>query len=135
MNIVDFKKVKRKKISDNLPKAYLEAEALIEQIKSEYFRGVKKISKDKDWETYEALMYKFGELKDRLTDNLWNELRERLHMSLCAIDCVFEDDQESREDARKDFQIKFEIISLLQFENFEFKKKYEEEVKKEWLED
>jgi hypothetical protein len=135
MNIVDFKKVKRKKISDNLPKAYLEAEALIEQIKAEYFRGVKKISKDKDWETYEALMYKFGELKDRLTENLWNELHERLHMSLCAIDCVFEDDKESREDARKDFQIKFEIISLLQFENFEFKKKYEEEVKKEWLEE
>lgn len=131
MKIVDFKKVKRKKISDNLPKAYLEAEALIEQIKSEYFRGVKKISKDKDWETYEALMYKFGELKDRLTDNLWNELHERLHMSLCAIDCVFEDDKESREDSRKDFQIKFEIISLLQFENFEFKKKYEEELRKE----
>lgn len=132
MKVIDFKKIKMEKINENLPKAYLEAEALINRIKSEYFKGVKKISKDEDWETYECLMHEFDQLQDKLTINIWNELYERLLMSLYAIDCIFEDNQQEKEKARKNFQIKFEIISLLQFENFKFKKEYEEEVRKEW---
>lgn len=135
MKVVNFKKIKRQKLNDNLPKAYLEAEILINKIKAEYFKGVKKISQDKDWETYECLMYEFDQLEDKLTKHLWAKLQERLMMSLSAIDCLLEEDEKEREEARKDFQIKFEIISLLQFENLKFKKEYEKEVRAEWLEE
>lgn len=131
MNVVDFKKVMRKKRSNNLPKEYLKAEALINRIKAEYFLGIKKCYKDKQWEKYNYLVNEFDKFEEKLSFNVWNELCERLEMSLCAIDCIFEEDKDLKKSARENFQIKFEIISLLQFENFEFKKKYEEDVRKE----
>lgn len=59
MKVADLKKIKKQKLNDNLSKAYLEVEILINKIKAEYFKGVKKIFQDKDWETYECLMYEF----------------------------------------------------------------------------
>ncbi|ELC8426303.1 hypothetical protein QYB63_002957 [Clostridium perfringens] len=80
-------------------------------------------------------MYEFNQLETNLTINLWSEFYERLLTSLYAIDCVFEENQQEKEEARKNFQINFEIISLLQFKNFQFKKEYEEEVRREWSEE
>ncbi|APR02834.1 putative guanylate-binding protein, N- domain containing protein (plasmid) [Clostridium botulinum Af84] len=137
MDTMDFKSARLKKKSKYFEKNYLKAEQIISAIKSEYMLILKGISKDDT--LYKQLLKKFDALEFDLPDYWFFEFSDRLYMSLLALESVYEVDEELREDAKKQFGVEHEVLTLLDMkhglEDIKYREEYIKEVKKEWSEE
>ncbi|KEI94254.1 guanylate-binding protein (plasmid) [Clostridium botulinum A2B7 92] len=137
MDTIDFKRARLKKRNKYLEKNYLKAEQIISAIKSEYMLILKGISKDDT--SYKQLLRKFDALEFDLPNYWFFEFSNRLYMSLLALESVYEVDEELREEAKKQFEVEHEVLTLLNMEHglkdIKFREEYIKEVKKEWSEE
>ncbi|KEI94992.1 guanylate-binding protein (plasmid) [Clostridium botulinum A2B3 87] len=137
MDTIDFKRSRLKKKSKCFGKNYLKAEQIISDIKSEYMLILKGISKNDT--LYKQLLRKFDALEFDLPNYWFFEFSDRLYMSLLALESVYEVDEELREEAKKQFGVEHEVLTLLNMEHgledTKFREEYIKEVKKEWSEE
>lgn len=128
-----FELARLKKRNKNLEKTYLLAEQMIVDIKSERLLILKGMCKDES--LYKHLIEKFEALKFDLVDYWFYEFSNRLYMSLLVLDSIYGKDEEAREDAKNQFGLEHEILTLLSMkhgvEDIEFANEYKKEVEKE----
>ncbi|MBW9154077.1 guanylate-binding protein [Clostridium estertheticum] len=128
-----FELARLKKRNKNFEKNYLLAEQMIVDIKSEHLLILKGMCKDES--VYKHLIDKFYALKFDLMDYWFYEFSKRLNMSLLALDSIYGKDEESREDAKKQFGLEHEILTLLSrehgVEDIKFANEYRKEVEEE----
>ena len=124
-----FELARLKKRNKNFEKNYLLAEQMIVDIKSEHLRMLKGLCKDQS--VYNHLIEKFDALKFDLMDYWFYEFSDRLYMSLLVLDAIYGKDEELRENAKKQFGLEHEILTLLsmehRLEDIEFADEYRKE--------
>ena len=128
-----FELARLKKRNKNFEKNYLLAEQMIVDIKSERLLILKGLCKDES--VYKHLIEKFDALKFDLMDYWFYEFSDRLYMSLLVLDSIYGKDEESRENAKKQFGLEHEILTLLsmnhRIEDIEFADEYRKEAEME----